>query len=83
VIDSFQSVIGSFHSQVDRNSSNGVWDLLNPPRIAENHVVMENIFTNYLLNTSTLINNSLTSNFIFYIDKQKKNMMILTQQLSD
>ena len=76
-IEAQKQVIGSFQSQVDRNSSS-VWDLYNPQRIAENHAVMVNNFTSYLLNTITLINNSLASNFIFYIDKQKENMIILT-----
>ena len=50
-IEAEKQVIGSFQSQVDRNS-NGVWDLYNPQRIAENHAVMVNNFTSYLLNTS-------------------------------
>ncbi len=57
-IEAEKEVIGSFQSQVDRNS-NGVWDLYNPQRIAENHAVMVNNFTSYLLNTSNLINNAL------------------------
>ena len=35
-IEAEKQVIGSFQSQVDRNSS-GVWDLYNPQKIAENH----------------------------------------------
>ena len=61
-----KQVIGSFQSQVDRNSSgntNGVWDLYNPQRIAENYAVMVNNFTSYLLNTS---NNALASNMRVY-----------------
>jgi hypothetical protein len=58
-IDSFQS------QQVDRNSG-GVWDVYNPQRIAENHAVMVNNFTSYLLNTSNLINNALASNMRVY-----------------
>ena len=53
-IEAQKQVIGSFQSQVDRNSgnNNGVWDWFNPQRIAENHAVMVNNFTSYLLNTS-------------------------------
>ena len=50
-IEAQKQVIGSFQSQVDRNSS-GVWDLYNPQRIAENHAVMVNKFTSYLLNAA-------------------------------
>ena len=46
--------------------TNGVWDLFNPQRIAENHAVMVNNFTSYLLNTSNLINNALASNMRVY-----------------
>src|SRR5688572_11021080 len=61
-IEAEKQVIGSFQSQVDRNS-NGVWDLYNPQRIAENYAVMVNNFTSYLLNTS---NNALASNMRVY-----------------
>ena len=64
-IEAQKQVIGSFQSQVDRNT-NGVWDLYNPQRIAENHAVMVNNFTSYLLNTSNLINNALASNMRVY-----------------
>jgi hypothetical protein len=64
-IEAEKQVIGSFQSQVDRNS-NGVWDLYNPQRIAENHAVMVNNFTSYLLNTANLINNALASNMRVY-----------------
>src|SRR5665809_127195 len=64
-IEAEKQVIGSFQSQVDRNSG-GVWDLYNPQRIAENHAVMVNNFTSYLLNTSNLINNALASNMRVY-----------------
>ena len=64
-IEAEKQVIGSFQSQVDRNSgnNNGVWDLYNPQRIAENYAVMVNNFTSYLLNTS---NNALASNMRVY-----------------
>ena len=63
-IEAEKQVIGSFQSQVNRNSgnNNGVWDLYNPQRIAENYAVMVNNFTSYLLNTGNLINNALASN---------------------
>ena len=64
-IEAQKQVIGSFQSQVDRNSG-GVWDLYNPQKIAENHAVMVNNFTSYLLNTSNLINNALASNMRVY-----------------
>ena len=72
-IEAQKEAIGSFQSQVNRNSSgsvnsssNGLWDLYNPQRIAENHAVMVNNFTSYLLNTSNLINNALASNMRVY-----------------
>ena len=60
-----KQVIGSFQTQVDRNSG-GVWDLYNPQRIAQNYSVMVNNFTSYLLNNSNLINNALASNMGVY-----------------
>jgi hypothetical protein len=63
-IEAEKQVIGSFQSQVDRNS--GVWDLYNPQKIAENYAVMVNNFTSYLLNTSNFINNALASNMKVY-----------------
>src|ERR671913_183108 len=74
-IEAQKEAIGSFQSQVDRNSSgsgsvnsssNGLWDMYNPQRIAENYAVMVNNFTSYLLNTSNLINNALASNMRVY-----------------
>ena len=67
-IEAEKQVIGSFQSQVDRNSGNttGLWDVYNPQRIAENYSVMVNNFTSYLLNTSNLINNALASNMRVY-----------------
>ncbi len=64
-IEAEKQVIGSFQSQVDRNSS-GVWDLYNPQKIAENYAVMINNFTSYLLNTANLVNNALASNMRVY-----------------
>ena len=63
-IEAQKQVIGSFQSQVDRNS--GVWDLYNPQKIAENHSVAVNNFTSYLLNTANLVNNALLSNIRIY-----------------
>jgi hypothetical protein len=68
-IEAEKQVVGSIQSQqVDRNSgnNNGAWDWFNPQRIAENHAVMVNNFTSYLLNTSNLINNALASNMRVY-----------------
>ena len=67
-IEAQKQVIGSFQSQVDKNSgnNNGAWDWFNPQRIAENYAVMVNNFTSYLLNTSNLINNALASNMRVY-----------------
>jgi Fe-S oxidoreductase len=72
-IEAQKEAIGSFQSQVNRNSSgsvnsssNGLWDMYNPQRIAENYAVMVNNFTSYLLNTSNLINNALASNMRVY-----------------
>ena len=67
-IEAEKQVLGSFQSQVERNSgnNNGVWDLYNPQRIAENYAVMVNNFTSYLLNTSNLINNAIASNMTVY-----------------
>jgi hypothetical protein len=72
-IEAQKEAIGSFQSQVDRNSSgnvnsssNGLWDMYNPQRIAENYAVMVNNFTSYLLNSSNLINNALASNIRVY-----------------
>src|SRR5919107_633094 len=64
-IEAEKEAIGSFQSQVDRNSG-GVWDVYNPQRIAENYAGMVNNFTSYLLNTSNLINNALASNIRVY-----------------
>jgi hypothetical protein len=64
-IETEKEAIGSFQSQVDRNSG-GVWDVYNPQRIAENYAGMVNNFTSYLLNTSNLINNALASNMRVY-----------------
>src|SRR5215216_4813147 len=75
VIESQKQVVGSFQSQQqqgDRNSSNGInfanglWNLYNPQRIAENNAAMVNNFTSYLLNANNIINNTLASNMRVY-----------------
>src|SRR5215216_5042098 len=74
VIESQKQVVDSFQSQqqqVNGNSSNGInfnglWNLYNPQRIAENNAAMVNNFTSYLLNASNLINNALASNMRVY-----------------
>src|SRR5687768_4141830 len=57
VIEAQKQVVDSFQSQQqqgDRNSSNGInfynglWNLYNPQRIAENNAAMVNNFTSYL-----------------------------------
>ena len=67
-IEAQKQVIASFQSQVERNNGNNndVWDWFNPQKIAENHAVLVNNFTSYLLNTSNLINNALASNIRVY-----------------
>ena len=64
-IEAEKQVICSFQSQLVKNSgnNNGVWDLYNPQRIAENYAIMVNNFTSYLLNTS---HNALASNMRVY-----------------
>ena len=83
-IEAQKQVISSFQSQqVDRRNSGGnVWDLYNPQRIAENHAVMVNNFTSYLLNTSNLINNTLASNIRVYntaLEQTRDNVKALTK----
>ena len=79
-IESQKQVIGSFQSQVDRNS--GVWDLYNPQRIAENNAVAVNNFTSYLLNTANLVNNALLSNIRVYntaLEQTRDNLKAFTK----
>jgi hypothetical protein len=84
VIDSFQSQ----QQQGDRNSSNGInfsnglWNLYNPQRIAENNAAMVNNFTSYLLNASNLINNALASNMRVYntaLEQTRDNVKAFTK----
>jgi hypothetical protein len=83
-IEAEKEAISSFQSQVDRNSNNndvifynGIWNLYNPQRIVENHAVMVNNFTSYLLNTTNLVNNALASNMKVYntaIEQTRENL---------
>src|SRR5215207_9004845 len=88
-----KEAIGSFQSQVNRNSSSGgnsssnaLWDMYNPQRIAENHAVMVNNFTSYLLNTSNLINNALASNMRVYntaLEQTRDNLKAFAKTNTD
>jgi hypothetical protein len=81
-IEGQKQVIGSFQSQVDRNS--GIWDLYNPKRIAENYIVMVNNFTSFLLNTSNFINNTLASNMKVYnkaLEQTRDNLKACAKQM--
>ena len=80
-IEAQKQVIGSFQSQVDRNSG-GVWDLYNPQRIAQTYSVIVNNFTSYLLNASNLINNTLVSNMRVYntaLEQTRDNVKAFTK----
>jgi hypothetical protein len=92
-IEAEKEAIGSFQSQVNRNSSSGVnsssnalWDMYNPQRIVENHAVMVNNFTSYLLNTSNLINNALASNMRVYntaLEQTRDNLKAFAKTNTD
>ncbi|HET7643750.1 MAG TPA: hypothetical protein VFK40_09600 [Nitrososphaeraceae archaeon] len=80
IVDSFQSQHGDRNSNV--NFSNGLWDLYNPERIAENNATVVNNFTSYLLNTNNLINNALTSNLRIYntaLEQTRDNVKALAK----
>ena len=84
-IEAQKQVVNSFQSQLDRNSG-GVWDVYNPKRIAENHAVMVNNFTSYLLNTSNLINNALASNMRVYntaLEQTRDNLKAFAKTNTD
>ncbi|HEY6659036.1 MAG TPA: hypothetical protein VIZ62_10960, partial [Nitrososphaeraceae archaeon] len=84
-IEAQKEAIGTFQSQVDNNSG-GVWDVYNPQRIAENHAVMVNNFTSYLLNTSNLINNALASNMRVYntaLEQTRDNLKAFAKTNTD
>ena len=91
VIEAQKQVVDSFQSQQhqgDRNSSNvinfsnGLWNMYNPQRIAENNAAMVNNFTSYLLNASNLINNTLASNMRVYntaLEQTRDNVKAFTK----
>ncbi len=91
VIEAQKQVVDSFQSQqqqVNGNSSNGInfsnglWNLYNPQRIAENNAAMVNNFTSYLLNASNLINNTLASNMRVYntaLEQTRDNVKAFTK----
>src|SRR5215213_7497454 len=95
VIESQKQVVDSFQSQQqqgDRNSSNGsinfngLWNLYNPQRIAENNAAMVNNFTSYLLNASNIINNALASNMRVYntaLEQTRDNVKAFTKTNTD
>ena len=87
-VEAEKQVIGSFQSQVYRNSGyiNGVWDLYNQQRTAENHAIWVNNFTSYLLNTSNLINNALASNMRVYntaLEQTRDNLKAFAKTNTD
>jgi hypothetical protein len=56
--------------------------LYNPQKIAENHTVIINNFTSYLLNTNNLINNALASNMRIYntaLEQTRDNVKTLAK----
>jgi hypothetical protein len=93
VIESQKQVVDSFQSQQQQqqvngnnsnsiNFSNGLWNLYNPQRIAENNAAMVNNFTSYLLNASNLINNALASNMRVYntaLEQTRDNVRAFTK----
>ena len=87
VIEAQKQVVNSFQSQVENNRGNfAFWDLYNPQRIAENNAVIVNNFTNYLLNSSNLINNALESNIRVYntaLEQTRDNLKTLTKTNTD
>src|SRR5215211_4110424 len=85
VVDSFQSQQqqqGNSNNSNGINSTNGLWDLYNPQRIAENNAAMVNNFTSYLLNASNIINNTLASNMRVYntaLEQTRDNVKAFTK----
>lgn len=69
-IEAEKQIVASFQINGDRNNNvnftDDLWDLYNPQRIAENHIVSVSNFTNYLSNTNDLINDALVSNLGVY-----------------
>src|SRR5215216_583701 len=84
VVDSFQSQQqqGNSNNSNGINSTNGLWDLYNPQRIAENNAAMVNNFTSYLLNANNIINNALASNMRVYntaLEQTRDNVKAFTK----
>jgi len=69
-IEAEKQIVASFQINGDRNNnvnfSDDLWDLYNPQRMAENHIVSVSNFTSYLSNTNNLINDALVSNLRVY-----------------
>ncbi|MDR4510386.1 MAG: hypothetical protein MRJ93_01615 [Nitrososphaeraceae archaeon] len=69
-IEAEKQIVASFQINGDRNNNvnftDDLWDLYNPQRIAENHIVSVSNFTIYLSNTNNLINDALVSNLGVY-----------------
>jgi hypothetical protein len=86
-IEAQKQIVDSFQSHGDRNSNNvnftnGLWDLYNPQRIAENNAIVVNNFTSYLLTTNNLVNNALASNIRIYntaLEQTRDNLKTLTK----
>ncbi|HJS64121.1 MAG TPA: hypothetical protein VJ767_04605 [Nitrososphaeraceae archaeon] len=56
--------------------------MYNPQKIVENHAVLVNNFTSFLLNTSNLINNTLASNMRIYntaLEQTRDNLKTLVR----
>ena len=87
IIEAQKQVVNSFQSHVENNREYfAFWDLYNPQRIAENNAVIVNNFTNYLLNSSNLINNALESNIRVYntaLEQTRDNLKTLTKTNTD
>ncbi|HET7642603.1 MAG TPA: hypothetical protein VFK40_03770 [Nitrososphaeraceae archaeon] len=86
-IEAEKQIVNSFQSHKEGNNcnvnfSNGLWDLYNPQKIAENHTVIINNLTSYLLNTNNLINNALASNMRIYntaLEQTRDNVKTLAK----
>ena len=85
-IEAQKQIVDSFQSHGDKNSNvnflNGLWDLYNLQRTAENNAVIVNNFTSYLLTTNNLINNALASNMRVYntsLEQTCDNVKALTK----
>jgi hypothetical protein len=82
VLDSFQLQQQGNRNSSNVNFSNGLWDLYNPERIAENNAIVVNNFTSYLLTTNNLVNNALASNIRIYntaLEQTRDNVKAFTK----